>query len=881
MKRVIARLLTVAVLLMTLTAICSITANAESLYIRKIVSVVYDDSGSMHGEDKWAYANYAMQTFCGMLNSEDQLYVTYMQAAKTVPDYEPEKIDLSPTGIQNSIDTVKNHSDHSSTPYKAVEIAFDKLKKVEDSNPNTQYWLIILTDGTFDRDEYIHNPDKSDELTDYFESYVSETMFNGTNPQVTYFAIGSDALKVPAQEDKGLYTYSCSQASEIVETMSDIADRVSGRTRLDKSDMKLLDEKTVQISSAIPLLNIAVLSQETDAKIINANYSNETDIPVSRYAALDFREYNSHIHDELIGNAYLLGDSKSVIGSGTYEIKFDKAVSLDDLVFLFEPALEMRVNISVNGQKIDNSELKNTSAGDKISVSCGIYEMNTENEINSDLLPENTSYDIYIYEDGNISEHISGKDMQLKDYELKNIETKLVASAKIENFNPIEYTKKFTPGKYIPKVYTISAEWDNGVRSIKYDDVVGNKDVKLKFTVSLNGEVMTNPEEIKLLSPKIEVSPDGNDGDINIESDGTITYTPNKIPSVSVNADNMNVEVTCTISDGTSAKESYNVLMADYQVFGKDAEHSVRKNELFGNKTGVSFYITKDGVKLDKSQVESGISTLINNEYKHLKLDVKVDDDGTINCIPKDENEREYNFLTWWGNWWYYFGLESADMTITLSHDYGTANAEIDVIGADMGYIVGWVAAPLATEIILLALVTAYITRYVTKPRFSKKAALYVGTITFSDTGLGTHLLTLKKHKLRQYNRFKNLWNPFKPLTVSVGGISVSAEKNNRIKCREKFPWFMESELKSEQIDGDIDHPEKICDKIKSLAENYIEVREIEPSNIRGEGDRVIKMNSLVYYCVKAQAEYGEGEFAKEARRINSAKIFCYTSDKN
>ncbi len=175
----------------------------------------------------------------------------------------------------------------------------------------------------------------------------------------------------------------------------------------------------------------------------------------------------------------------------------------------------------------------------------------------------------------------------------------------------------------------------------------------------------------------------------------------------------------------------------------------------------------------------------MNEEYRHLQLDVQVDDDGTIYCTPKDENEREYNFLTWWGNWLYYFGLESADMTVTLSHDYGTAQAKINVIGADTSYIILWVAAPLATEMILLALVTAYIIRYITKPRFSKKAVLYVGTITFSDTGLGAHLMTLKKHKLKPYNNFKNLWNPFKPLTVNVGGISVSAEKNIRIS---KFP---------------------------------------------------------------------------------------------
>ena len=43
-------------------------ASAQSLYVRKIVSVVYDDSGSMITDDSgknWAYASYAMQAFCG------------------------------------------------------------------------------------------------------------------------------------------------------------------------------------------------------------------------------------------------------------------------------------------------------------------------------------------------------------------------------------------------------------------------------------------------------------------------------------------------------------------------------------------------------------------------------------------------------------------------------------------------------------------------------------------------------------------------------------------------------------------------------------------------------------------------------------------------
>ena len=109
MKKRILNILTVILICGMILVYMPITASAESLYIRKIVSVVYDDSGSMVGS-KWAYANYAMQAFCGMLNSEDQLYITYMTKAG-VYNYEPEKIDLSSSGIQNSVYSIKNHLD--------------------------------------------------------------------------------------------------------------------------------------------------------------------------------------------------------------------------------------------------------------------------------------------------------------------------------------------------------------------------------------------------------------------------------------------------------------------------------------------------------------------------------------------------------------------------------------------------------------------------------------------------------------------------------------------------------------------------------------------------------------------------------------------------
>ena len=128
MKRIMSLLLAVLILFPVVAGVI-LPISAESMYIRKIVSVVYDDSGSMMG-DKWAYANYAMQTFCGMLNSEDQLFVTYMSHTQWSNSYDPVKMDLSAGGIQGSVAAIRGHNDSGSTPYKAVQIAYDTLKSV-------------------------------------------------------------------------------------------------------------------------------------------------------------------------------------------------------------------------------------------------------------------------------------------------------------------------------------------------------------------------------------------------------------------------------------------------------------------------------------------------------------------------------------------------------------------------------------------------------------------------------------------------------------------------------------------------------------------------------------------------------------------------------
>ncbi len=871
MRKVLSALL--AFFLMCSMLIClPESACAESLYIRKIVSVVYDDSGSMDG-DKWAYANYAMQAFCGMLNSEDQLFITYMSRSRGNPDYDPEKMDLSANGIQKSVDSIRDHTDSGYTPYTAVEIAYNKLKSVHDPNPNTQYWLVVITDGDFNEYESMSNADKKSNLNRNFRECAAGVMPNGTHPQVTFLGIGKIASP-DEDRSKGIYTYSASNADDIIAAMSKMADRISGRTRLDAGDIKKLDDKTIQVSSSIPLLNIAAFVQDSNAKITKAVHNNESNIPISRKVSLNYPGYS-----DLVGGAFLMGDSQSVIGSGTYNISFDQEVDLDDMIILFEPALEMRMNLAVNGKTIsDYRELDNMMEGDTVSVTCKIYEMETDTEVDPSLLPPGTKFEITVAEDGKIVDKASGKEMRLSDYTLHNIETEITASAMIEGFNPVDYSVKFTPTKYIPKVvYTISPEFGSDVKSVKFDHIARNEDLSVCFTIYGDGTAITDPEAVKALKPVISISPQGNGGEVTYANDGRIVFTPNAASTTISNTGSFDVEVVCTIEDGTSASETYTVVLATYEVLPIDTTQTVKKTELYGNQVSAAFYITKDGVKLDKEAVEQGISVLLNDEYADLKSDISVSDDGTIHITPYREDQHVLTFWNWWTNWIYYFGLENQDVTVTLSHSYGSADSTIDVVGAETKYLILNVYLPLIIEALLLAAIIAYIVRYFTKPRFASNGVLYIGSIERSGGTAAAHRIVMREVRLKQFNTFKNLWNPFTELTAKVKGIEFVAVKGNKIRCNAPFPWYSDG-IRSKVRTVKIDSPKDVVNHCQRGDE--LMIHEIKPVSVMDEQNRTISRDDTVYYFVKADVIYVKSG-TKQMEVIDSAVAFCYSTIQN
>lgn len=871
MKRIVSALL-IAVCLASMLLSLPFTVSAESLYIRKIVSVVYDDSGSMSGE-KHSYANYAMQAFCGMLNSEDQLFITYMSHTVWTSNYTPEKMDLSASEIQDSVDSIRSHNDSGSTPYGAVEIAYNKLKSVQDSNPNTQYWLVVITDGAFNECSGMTVSKSKQFLNEEFEKYTSGVMPNGTNPQVTFMGIGGVVMP-DENESKGIYTFNAKSAGDITDTMSEMADRISGRTRLAKSDITQVDSKTIQVSSSIPLLNIAVLVQESSAKITKAVYSNEVDIPISRSVSLHFPNYS-----DLVGGAFLLGDSQKVIGSGTYNITFDRDIELDDVVILFEPALEMRMTITVNGREIaDYSELDNVSEGDEVSISCKIYEMGTDTEIDPSLMPPGTKFEITVSEDGKVTDKSTGEDMVLKDYVLKNLETELTASVTIEGFNPIEFSAKFTPQKYVPKVvYTITPSFVNNVKSVKLDDIATNQSMSVCFTVSADGVPMKDSAAVKALNPVITVSPQGNSGTVSYTDDGMIVFTPNAASMPPTGAESFSVDVTCAIDDGTAVTETYTVLISDYQVIPADATQSVKKNQFFDNRVGVSFYITKDGIKLDKAAVESYVSVSLNEAHSQLKTDVTVAADGTITVIPYSEQDRALTFWKWWSNWYdYCFCLSGEDVVVTLSHPYGTANATIDVVQESLLYILLNVATPWILEALIIGFIIWWICCICFKPKFLPDAVIYTGRLEYGGARGDRHheVSSLSMTALKRYNKLKYRWKPtMKTQIVYIDkDLSVSAGDGGSIICHCQV-WYKGEIAPKNRTFVEFEHPEDV--KAYLTDHDSLKIKALRPYDANVQPvETVDDPKNEIYYVQTKQSNITpvDGILA-----IESGTIFAYS----
>lgn len=433
MKRWISGLLALALCLGMITAMTpgvSAATGDEIRSAKKIISVVYDDSGSMSG-DPWVYASYAMQALTALLNEQDELYITYMSEYGS-----SRKVDLS--DIKGAVKDIRTWSQSGGTPGEALDTAKATLDGISGQDPTTQYWLVVMTDGAMSL---------SMSLQDKLNSMRGSKMKNGTALNVVYLAMGSGALAANGNPGRGLYTYHAATTPEITGTMSEIANLISGRITAD--NVKQVDDKTISFSSKLPLYSISVLSQESTAYVAEAR-TDEDKLNIDRNIALEAYEPGRTARMKLVGNAAVINRKEGfgklkVIPAATYTITFSEPVDVANLLVQYEPAIGLKAIITRDGITLD--DFSTLALGDKVNIEIIPVIPGTDTPIDPATLPSGVEWIIEYLVGGNVED--SGKGTKLTGVTLKSGDNIIRGTMQIPGFAPSVYEISFYVPEYV------------------------------------------------------------------------------------------------------------------------------------------------------------------------------------------------------------------------------------------------------------------------------------------------------------------------------------------------------------------------------------------------------------------------------------------------
>jgi len=564
MRKIVSVVLLFAVLMGLIGVALPTTAEAASVRNRKIVSVVYDDSGSMEGE-KWEYTSYAMQCFAAMLNKEDRLDITYMST------YAQGSFSVDTNKRAESVKKIRDHRNSGGTPVEAVNTAFNTLKGVSDSNPNTQYWLVVMTDGQMNGAEKAVN------------KIADTTMPNGTKPHIVYLTLCDvGGSFTPNFNKSNIVNRSAKTADEIIGVISDIACNISGRYPVDPADIKVVNDTTVEVTSDLPLINIGILSQRSKAQVVSVTdkegngFKNEGNVPV----AAPGRFPDALPADEKValnGNVALFSAASGNIPAGTYTITFSESVKKEDLVVMFEPAFELRMEMTIGGVPVtDPSQLVE---GAVVDVEATLYEIGTDSKIALSMLPDGYKTSISCAENGKIVADESS--LKMTGIQLKPVETEITATLEVPGFFTAIDLMRFTPMPIVLSGMTADIHYDGSERmkdengnpdpdNVVYIDRMKTDETGVVFALEIEGSPISRDKALAiqaLFEERLETELPSYE--VTVGNDGRLFVTPKENFWKWVIGDLIyfwlyggQKQVSCTY-DGITASETLELKLAD------------------------------------------------------------------------------------------------------------------------------------------------------------------------------------------------------------------------------------------------------------------------------------------------------------------------------
>ena len=402
-------------------------ANHESdKTIKRIVSVVYDDSTSMNTNENWAYASYSLQNMIGLMNENDEFNVVKMS------DLKNNNIDLSNDNDRsNDINKVSYWNTVGGTNTTAIEIAGNWLKSKKDEYKNSQtveFWLVILTDGAFGNNA----------ASTY--TRIKKAM-DGTKFEGVFVAIGNSVpyeTKNDWNNSMGGHLINASNSNDIVNAMNEVSGLILGQGGKGVNiDIKSTSKGNgIIFKTAFPLKKFVIFEQNQSVSVKEV-LVDELDV-----------KCNSDFKTNKPGSGSLTGriihcetDNLEYIPSGDITVNFDSKIDLSSnkLKILAEAAVNVELKlVDKQGNLVDDIESAIITEGDTIELAAIVTSGIDGSTINLREWENSLSASLVV----------NGKEVVMKYNRKDNM---FYATYKVEAGNNIAYSVVHLPGYFRSK----------------------------------------------------------------------------------------------------------------------------------------------------------------------------------------------------------------------------------------------------------------------------------------------------------------------------------------------------------------------------------------------------------------------------------------------
>ncbi|MDA1804364.1 vWA domain-containing protein [Bacillus cereus group sp. BY32LC] len=312
----------------------------------RVVSLVYDDSGSMRNNDRWKYANYALQSLVALLDEKD----TFSYVPMSKPN-DPLNISLTKNKRQTEIEGIGAWKTYLNTPFSAVETAMQSIKKEADIDGKREFWLIVLTDGAFNDLEKDKVGGK-EQITQKLAQFKKEMDAKKISLHPILITMEED---LGQQEKAQLNTFKeiwkkeingvtmpSSGEDGIVKSVNQVAALVANRDPFSSVESIVKTKvvgKKVEITTPFPLKRMTLVRQSPslpDYQVTQISKPLQLQSSFSIHAPGEAKLFGNIVH--------ISTENEEVIKPGTYTIEVDRDIEKEGLQVLVEPALNYTVS---------------------------------------------------------------------------------------------------------------------------------------------------------------------------------------------------------------------------------------------------------------------------------------------------------------------------------------------------------------------------------------------------------------------------------------------------------------------------------------------------------------------------------------------------------